>query len=159
MANQFCNSCGTMLDANATFCGNCGKSVVPHTDTAQPQASPSQPSYSNPAPAYVPPVQQQTYYQPAQPVYSNAAANSETKPMSVGDYLITFIVLGIPLVGFIMSLVWAFGSNVNLNKKNYCRAYLILAIIGVILGILMSGAIIAMITSLANSQGVGNYNY
>jgi hypothetical protein len=37
------------------------------------------------------------------------------------------ILSGIPLVGFILLLVWAFSSTENPNKKNYARAVLLWA--------------------------------
>jgi len=42
-----------------------------------------------------------------------------------------FFLSAIPIVGFIMLMVWAFGGSVNLNKKNYARAILLLSLIGV----------------------------
>lgn len=38
---------------------------------------------------------------------------------------------GIPLVGFILTLVWGFGGDVNENKRNYCRAKLVWLLIGI----------------------------
>ena len=42
------------------------------------------------------------------------------------------IVLMIPVVNFIMLLVWAFGSG-NKSRKNYCLASLIIAVIMIVL--------------------------
>lgn len=58
--------------------------------------------------------------------------NSE-KVMSVKDWIITFLITAIPLVGFIMLFVWAFGSGHNLNKSNYAKAVLIFTAIILIL--------------------------
>jgi len=51
--------------------------------------------------------------------------------MTVGDWVGTFLLSGIPIVGFILLIVWAFDSNTNTNKKNYARAVLLLGAIGV----------------------------
>lgn len=59
-------------------------------------------------------------------------------PMTVGSWLVTLIVLAIPLVGLIMALVWAFSSNTNVNRSNYAKAVLILMAILVALAILMA---------------------
>lgn len=75
-------------------------------------------------------------------------------PMTVGSYIITLIVLAIPLVGFIMSLVWSFSSNVNINKKNLCRAILIIYLVSALLSIviaLVTGFSISMLTDLWES--------
>ena len=40
--------------------------------------------------------------------------------MTMGEWLITLIVLAIPCVNVIMYFVWAFGNG-NENRKNFCR--------------------------------------
>lgn len=57
------------------------------------------------------------------------------KPMSMGEWLLTLIVLALPCVGFVMLFVWGFGQG-NTNRKNFCRAYLIIFAIGIVLGII-----------------------
>ena len=59
--------------------------------------------------------------------------NSTESVMSVKDWLITMLIVSIPLVGFIMIFVWAFGDNTNKNKANWAKASLLLILI--ILGI------------------------
>ena len=49
-----------------------------------------------------------------------------------------FILSAIPVVGFICLLVWAFGGSVNLNKKNYARAILIISLIAVALWVIIA---------------------
>ena len=49
--------------------------------------------------------------------------------MSINDWLITFLVLLIPIVNIIMLFVWAFSSNTNRNKSNWAKASLIYSII------------------------------
>lgn len=58
----------------------------------------------------------------------NSAVNLNA-PMTVGQYLIMFLIGIVPIVNIVMIFVWAFGSNVNTNKKNLCRAILIWALI------------------------------
>lgn len=54
-------------------------------------------------------------------------------PVKTGEWAITLLVTSIPIVGFIMLFVWAFGSNKNESKANWAKAALIwLAIIIVI---------------------------
>lgn len=62
---------------------------------------------------------------------------NDTTPMTMGDWLVTLIVGAIPCVGMILYIVWAFSKTVNLNKRNYCRAALIIAAIGMVLYILL----------------------
>lgn len=75
---------------------------------------------------------------------------SETAPvMSLKDWVISVLISVIPVVGFIMLLVWSFSDSTNPNKKNWARAtliifaalfviYLIFAF--VFMGAIMSGA-------------------
>lgn len=49
--------------------------------------------------------------------------------MSVKDWIIMSLITMIPLVGFIMLFVWAFGDSVNPNKSNFAKAALILSVI------------------------------
>lgn len=75
-------------------------------------------------------------------------------PMTLGEWVITMILLGIPCVGLIMAIVWAFAQeNVNTNKKNYCRAYLIFIAISVALFIFANIFMTAMIASIMGSIG------
>jgi small neutral amino acid transporter SnatA (MarC family) len=47
-------------------------------------------------------------------------------PLTVGDWLVTMIVIANPLGGLIMQLVWAFSSDTHPSKKSFCQADLIL---------------------------------
>jgi len=69
--------------------------------------------------------------------------------MSLGDWIITLVVLSIPVVGLIMMLVWAFSSGTNPNKANYCKAALIFFLILIVLFFLLGGmAILGGLSSL-----------
>ena len=66
---------------------------------------------------------------------------------SVGSWMITLLVVGIPVVCFIYLLVLALGSGGSPAKRNYARAMFIWQIIGIIALVLMfvlfGGAIMA----------------
>lgn len=64
---------------------------------------------------------------------------SSAPVMSLGDWIITMIVLAIPLVGFIMLFVWGFSSSANPNKSNFCKAALIFYLIGIVVFFLFGG--------------------
>lgn len=66
--------------------------------------------------------------------------DNRTAPViSLGEWIITFIVLAIPLVNIIMLFVWGFSSGTNANKQNFCRATLILWLVSFILFFLFGG--------------------
>ena len=76
---------------------------------------------------------QYQYQQPQQQFYGN-----DISPMSMGDWLVTIIVGGIPCVGIILYFVWAFSKTANINKRNYCRASLILMAVVMVLYIVLA---------------------
>ncbi len=127
-----CPRCGAMTTGTTRFCNNCGSPLTIPVQQTPP--TPVAPTYS----AYAQP-QQVRYQQPygAAPVSGYAGFTNST-PLTVGQYIGMFILSAIPIVGFILLLVWAFSSSTNLNKKNYSRAILILGIIGVVIGIVLS---------------------
>ena len=83
--------------------------------------------------------------------------NANNQPVSVGDWVITYIITLIPLVGFIMLFVWAFGSNTKTSKANWAKAALILFAIGVVLSILISVIFGVGIISMLSGGGSGGY--
>ena len=77
--------------------------------------------------------------------------------MSIGDWLITLIIIAIPLVGFVMLLVWAFDSNTNPSKSNYAKARLIFSLLaGVVTTIV---AVIILLIIGASGQAVEPFIY
>jgi hypothetical protein len=65
--------------------------------------------------------------------------NRTAPVISLGEWIITFIVLAIPLVGLIMLFVWGFSSSTNPNKQNFCRAALVFYLIGIVVFFLFGG--------------------
>ena len=59
-------------------------------------------------------------------IEQNQIGHQQAPIVSVKEWLITNLILMIPLVNLIMMLVWAFSSNTNPNKANYFKAALIL---------------------------------
>lgn len=59
--------------------------------------------------------------------------HADIRPMTVGDWMLTILVLAIPVVNLIMYLVWALSSSGNINRRNFCRAsiYWFLIILGI----------------------------
>ena len=70
-------------------------------------------------------------------------------PLTLGEWLITLLILMIPCVNIVMLLVWGFGNG-NVNRKNYCRAALIFMVIGVVLSFIFSASIAALFATALN---------
>ena len=84
---------------------------------------------------------------------NNTMATDPNKAvMTMGEWLITLIVLAIPCVNVIMYFVWAFGNG-NENRKNFCRAGLIVMAVGIVLSLILYAVVGA---SLAAALSAGN---
>ncbi|AHM61483.1 hypothetical protein D770_16145 [Flammeovirgaceae bacterium 311] len=70
--------------------------------------------------------------------------------MSVKDWLITSLIMIVPIVGFVMLFVWAFGDNANPNKANWAKAALLLSAIAVAFYILIFAVVGAAILGTAS---------
>lgn len=71
-------------------------------------------------------------------------------PMTLGDWIITLIVLAIPCVNIIMMFVWGFGKEGNTSRRNYCRAALIFAAISIVLGLIFSSVLAAFFANFSS---------
>lgn len=81
--------------------------------------------------------------------------NQQNAPvMSVKDWLITYLITIIPLVGFVMLFVWAFSSGQNPNKSNWAKASLIFFAIVTVLYIILFALILGpMMSKMGNPGG------
>ena len=84
-------------------------------------------------------------------IQSNPVNDSpQYTPISVGEWVITIIIIAIPIVGFIMLFVWGFGSNTQPSKANWAKAALIMVGISIVLSFLFLGSLLAIMGSLMN---------
>ncbi|MCM1261297.1 MAG: hypothetical protein NC313_01145 [Butyrivibrio sp.] len=84
--------------------------------------------------------QQQPYQQPYQ-------QTDLEEPVTLGEWIITYLIMMVPCVNIVMIFVWAFGSNTKKSKSNYFKAALIFAgvsiVISIIFSIFIGGSIIS----------------
>ncbi len=59
------------------------------------------------------------------------------KPVTVGNWLLTSLLLCIPLVNIILLFVWAFGSNTPISKANWAKAALLWVLISAVVYVLL----------------------
>ncbi len=127
-----------------------------YTAPAAPQAPIYQPAYQNQAyqnQAYQPPVNPGPYpQQPAQPAYPYATREtprsteprpgrkSPYAPMNSAGIALQLFLMNIPVLGLILSIIWACGVCRKITRRNLARAHLILLIISVIL--IVAGALV-----------------
>ncbi len=60
----------------------------------------------------------------------NMPQDFKKPPVTLGDWIISVLVSKIPLIGFIMLIVWAVDKNTETNKANWAKAELIVSLIG-----------------------------
>ena len=89
-------------------------------------------------PPYQPQYQQPIYQQPYDPT---------TEVMSIGSYILMFILSAIPVVNIICWIVWLVSPNTNKNKKNFIWAQIIMVAV----------AYVAVIVSLTTTSLGVNY--
>lgn len=58
-------------------------------------------------------------------------------PINTGEWFLTILITNIPLIGFIMLIVWAFDKQGNPNKANLAKAKLIWYVAGIGITILV----------------------
>lgn len=67
----------------------------------------------------------------------NNMQQMDSKPLSVGEWVLTILALAVPCVGLVLYCVWAFGKSGNVNRRNYCRAALIIEAVVIVLYIVL----------------------
>ncbi len=71
-------------------------------------------------------------------------------PISLGEWVITTIILAIPIVGFIMLFVWGFGSNTQPSKANWAKATLIMIAVSIVLTFIFLGSLLGIMATFMN---------
>lgn len=89
--------------------------------------------------------------------YSNTdSMYNETDPrqnrniVTTGDWVLSILLLVVPVVQIVAPFVWAFSSSTPLSKKNFGKAILILWFVSIVLLVLFWGSIAAMFGNLSS---------
>lgn len=56
-----------------------------------------------------------------------------SRDLSIKEWFLTIFITAIPLIGFIMLFVWAFGDNTPKSKANWAKATLLWFLVGIII--------------------------
>jgi len=175
---KFCTECGTPVPVEEaaavqeTMIEQMQEAAEIPAETVQqsarqPQArqqQTSQPAYQQP------PVQQaasQQYYQQptVQPVYQQAAPaydpdavppkGSKYEPITAGGYIGIMLLMCIPIIGLILTIIWACGGCKKVNKRNLAKATLIMMAISLVISLIMGFVVKKVINSAIEASGLG----
>ncbi len=123
---KFCTNCGATLSDDKQFCTECGTPMnkPPETEpVSTPQPTPIlQPEHGSPY-----------------------------EPITVGGYIGIMLLMCIPLIGIILTIVWACGGCKKINKRNLARASLIMIAIGLVISLLMGVVVKSMVKKVTNT--------
>lgn len=163
---KFCTACGTKIEAVApqTPAEPVEEAVEVATEVeapveavasepiSEPAAEPSAPTanetYIEPTPAPAPIPAPVPFVAPVQPTPQPTAqptaqtAKADAPSMKIGSWLLTFLLLIIPVVDIVMIILWACGKSKYKCKVAFARAFLIVSLA---LGILLAAGIIVLL--------------
>ena len=118
---------------------------APSSDAAAGQA----PSFSD----MVPPAAGSPFERPAEGGALAAARSEEAETAdSVGSWMLTILLAGLPIFGLVYILVLAFGNGRSVSKKNWARATLVWGIIASVLVLVLYAVMGASLLALSNSN-------
>lgn len=126
--NQAKESVATVQKANVD-------STTANTQSANLNTTPNM-NYSNPQKPNIPPAY---------------------KPLSPWAYVGYNLLFSIPLIGFIMMIVFSFDDS-NLNRRNYSRSFFCAMLIGIIISIVLMVIIFAVLGLSFTAISSGNYS-
>lgn len=115
---MFCTECGAQIGDDDLFCTKCGKSVKKETSMVEESKE------------KVILVENKTE---DRPYIANYIPGMDYTPIGMWGYFGYSILFGIPVVGFILILVFALGGTRNINLRNYSRSMFCTFIIGLVL--------------------------
>ncbi|MEH6407626.1 MAG: hypothetical protein V7767_10110 [Leeuwenhoekiella sp.] len=74
------------------------------------------------------------------------------RPMDFKEWALNIFLSSIPIVGFIILLVWAFGDDANTTRKEWAKGRLLIAFLGflLVMGFLFLFGGITILSSIFN---------
>ena len=147
--SRFCTNCGATLEDDKKFCTECGTPVNAAEDAQE--AAPFPPSVSQ-AQAAVPeqprtPAMQQTIYGGDAP----PPPGSKYEPITTGGFIGIMLLMGIPVVGQILMIVWACGGCRKVNKRSLARAALIMMVVMLVISFLIGLALKSLFDTVVDA--------
>ena len=76
------------------------------------------------------------------------------QPLTFGDWMVTILIMAIPVVNLVAIIYWAASGSTNVSKQNYARASIVWFFVGLVIALVLSmtGALVG----LSGAGGAGN---
>ena len=132
---MYCPYCSAEIHNDSVYCPSCGRQITKKTESSgQTHVYNSQ--YD---------VQQRprTYQEEAPRIPSSY------EPISSWGYVGYQILFSIPIIGFILLVVFAL-SDENINRRNFARSYFCIFILAIIIGVIFGSAIYGYLSQIFN---------
>lgn len=139
-----CPNCNATVNDGTAFCTNCGAPLSQSINNNNPNNGFTNSQYG----AQGGFSQGQQFYAP--PAQYNIPAPESERAVSIGDWILTFILLLLPVVNIVMMFVWAFSSNTPKSKSNFFKAYLIVVGVMLLLAIIATAVLFSLGYSFAS---------
>lgn len=137
--SNYCHHCGASVNEEDRFCTVCGKPLSVGESAAEEQRTAEQTK------------EEKKEHQNKQELHL------DKEPITLGGYMFMFLILCIPIVNLVVLLLWAFGKNGNVNRRNFSRAALIYLAIGIVLSIGVVVFFASIIANVLRYQGVPHH--
>ena len=153
---KFCTNCGATIPDEKYFCTECGTRIgateeapvtPPPVQTPPPTQAPPPPPTQAPPPNY----QYQTTAATGEAV---PAPGSRYEPITTGGYIGIMLLMCIPIIGFLLTIIWACGGCRKLQKRNLARASLIMMVIGLVISLILGVAMRGVFRQAAEKAGI-----
>ncbi len=150
---MFCSNCGKQLPDSAKFCAECGQPIrIPEKQpVAEPEPEKAPEPVAEPTPVVLrtPEKENELLFAPEpEPVVPE-----ENRPLGPWAYFGYGLLFSIPVVGFILLIVFSFAGK-NVNRKNFARSYwcwaiLVIALILIAVVVLLTGILRGVTSGLS----------
>lgn len=141
---MFCPKCGEKLEESSKFCPVCGSPVNQDKDNSYNK---NERNSRRPKEMYEATIN--TVYDPQSApvgqVIRNYNPNLDYNPIGMWGYFFYTILLSIPILGWILVILFSLGATKKINLRNFARSWFCIYIIGIVLFLIVFGPYLELI--------------